>query len=81
MIVLSLTRPVDENFPAQVDEQVITVIVYDSLPLRFRKAGRAYCGGAQEIHCATCHNGVTPSKTKEILKLTFIALNFLKDYF
>ena len=38
------------------------------LPLRFRKAGRVWCGGAREPHWATCHNGVTPSKTKEVLK-------------
>ena len=25
----------------------------------FRKAGRVWCGGAQETHWATCHNGVT----------------------
>ena len=38
------------------------------LPLRFRKAGKVWCGGAQETHWATCHNGVTPSETKEFLK-------------
>ena len=38
------------------------------LPLRFRKAGRVWCAGAQETHRATCHHGVTPSKTMEFLK-------------
>ena len=37
-------------------------------PLRFRKAGRVWCGGALETHWATCHNEVTASKTKEFLK-------------
>ena len=30
--------------------------------------GRVWCGGARETHLATCHNGVTSSKTKEFLK-------------
>ena len=38
------------------------------LPLRFRKAGRVWCGGAWETHWATYQNGVTPSKTKKFLK-------------
>ena len=38
------------------------------LPLRLRKAGRVWCGGAGETHWVTCHNGVTPSKTKKFLK-------------
>ena len=38
------------------------------LPWGFRKAGMVWCGGARETHWATCHNGVTPSKTKEFLK-------------
>ena len=49
--------------------------IYSSLvqliPLRFRKAGRMWWGGAQKTHCAMCHNGVTPSKTKEFLYLLF----------
>ena len=40
----------------------------DLLPLRFRKAGKMWCGGARETHWATSHNEVTPSKTKEFLK-------------
>ena len=43
-------------------------IGYENLPLRFRKAGRVLCGGTRETHWATCHNGVTLSKTKEFLK-------------
>ena len=31
------------------------------IPLRFRKAGRVWCGGARETHGPTCHNGLTPS--------------------
>ena len=38
------------------------------LPLRFRKAGKVWCGGARETHYDTCHNRVTPSKTKKLLK-------------
>ena len=38
------------------------------LLLKFSKAGRVSCGGARETHWATCHNGVTPSKTKEFFK-------------
>ena len=38
------------------------------LPLRFRKTGRVLCGGAREIHWATCHNRLTLSKTEEFLK-------------
>ena len=38
------------------------------LPLRFRKAGRVWGGGARETHCATCHDGLSPSKSKEFLK-------------
>ena len=38
------------------------------IPLRFRKAGRVWCGGARDTHSATCHDGVTPSKTKKFLK-------------
>ena len=46
------------------------------LPLRFRKAGRVWLGGARETHSATCHNGVTPSRTKEFLKSPcFLDLN------
>ena len=45
-------------------------------PLRIRKVGRVWCGGARETHGATCHNGVTPSKTKEFLKFPcFLDLN------
>ena len=36
-----------------------------NLPSRFWKAGRVWCGDARETHWATCHNEVTPSKTKE----------------
>ena len=36
--------------------------------VRFRKAGRVWCGDARETHWATCHNGVSPSKTKEFLE-------------
>ena len=48
----------------------VTILNYDlvNLPLRFRKARRVWCGGAREIHWATCHNRVTPSYTKEFLK-------------
>ena len=38
------------------------------LPLRFRKAGRVWCGGARESHWATGHNRVTVSKTKQCFK-------------
>ena len=34
----------------------------------FRKAGRVWCGGARKTQWATCHNRVTPTKTKEFLK-------------
>ena len=44
-----------------------------SVPLRFRKVGRVRCGGARETHLATCHNGVTPIKTKEFLKSSFFS--------
>ena len=43
-------------------------MISNQLPLRFTKAVRFWCGGAQETHWATCHNGVTHSKTKEFLK-------------
>ena len=43
-------------------------IPFKIIPLRFRKAGRLWCGGARETHWATCHNRVTPSKTKEFLE-------------
>ena len=29
---------------------------------------KKWCGGARETHWATCHNRVSPSKTKEFLK-------------
>ena len=46
------------------------------LPLRFRKAGRVWGGG----HWVTCHKGVTPSKTKAILKSPrFLDLNGTKN--
>ena len=46
------------------------------LPMRFRKAGRMWCGGARETHWATYHKRVTPSKTKEFLKSScFLDLN------
>ena len=35
--------------------------------LRFRKAGRVWCGGAQEANRTTWHNRVTPIKTEEFL--------------
>ena len=35
------------------------------IALRFRRAGRVWCGGARGTHWATCHNGVTVSKTKQ----------------
>ena len=38
------------------------------LPLRLRKVAKVWSGGARETHWATCHNGMTPSKTKESLK-------------
>ena len=41
---------------------------FNNVPLKFRKAGRVWCGGARETHIATCHNGVTPSKSKEFLE-------------
>ena len=37
-------------------------------PLGLRKAGRVWCDGTRETHWATCHDRVTPSKTKEFLK-------------
>ena len=37
------------------------------LPLRFRKAGRLWCGGARGTHWATCHNWVIVTKTKQSL--------------
>ena len=41
---------------------------HEKIPLKFRKAGRVWCGGARETHWVTCHNRVTSSKTKESLK-------------
>ena len=38
------------------------------LPFRLRKAGRMWCGGARGTHRATCHNEMTPRKSKEFLK-------------
>ena len=38
------------------------------VPLRLRKAGRVWCGGARETHLATYHREVTPSKIKDFLK-------------
>ena len=38
------------------------------LQLRFRKAGRVWCGGTRRTHWATCHNIMTPYKIKEFLK-------------
>ena len=38
------------------------------LPLRFRKAGTVWCGGAGETHWPTCYNLVTPCKPMEFLK-------------
>ena len=43
-------------------------ILGQDIPLRFRKAGRGWCGGALETHGAACHHGVILSKTKEFLK-------------
>ena len=34
------------------------------IPLRFGKARKVWCDGAQENHWVTCHNRVTPSKTE-----------------
>ena len=48
---------------------------HEEVPLRFRKAGRVWCGDARETHGARCHNGVTPSKTKEFLKSPCLFLN------
>ena len=55
------------------------ILFYNSpfnIPLRFRKAGRMWCGGARETHWATCHNKVTVTKTKQSLK----APAFLSSY-
>ena len=41
------------------------------LPLRFRKVGRLWCGGARETYWATCHEGMTHSETKGFLKSSF----------
>ena len=38
------------------------------LPLRFGNAGRVWFCGARETHSTTCHNEVTPRKTREFLK-------------
>ena len=38
------------------------------VPVRFRIAGRLWCGGARATHWGTCQNRVTASKTKEFLK-------------
>ena len=47
-----------------------------TIPLRFRKAGRVWCGGARKTHRATCHDGVTPCKTKDFLNYPcFLDLN------
>ena len=49
---------------------------YELLPLRFKKAGRLWCGGVQGTQGATCHNRVTPSETKEFFKSPcFLDLN------
>ena len=47
---------------------VISNNSFHNLPFRFRQAGRLRCGGARETHCATCHDGVASSKTKQFLK-------------
>ena len=39
-----------------------------NIPVRFKKAGRVWCGGARKTHCATCHTEVTRSKTKDFLE-------------
>ena len=45
-----------------------TLYYSDIIPLRFRKAGRVWFGGARKTHWATRHYRETPSKTKEFLK-------------
>ena len=39
------------------------------LPLKLRKAGRAWCCVARKTHSARCHNEVTSWKSKEYLKI------------
>ena len=51
----------------------IRVLIDFNLPLRFRKAGMVWCGGAREIQLTTSDKGVTPGKPKEFLK----SLDFL----
>ena len=43
------------------------------LPLRFRKAGKVWCGGARETYWATCHNEVTVSKMKQSLRSPYFS--------
>ena len=50
------------------EKETVHQKIYKNIPLRLRKAGRVWCGGARETHCATCNNRVTPSKTKEFLR-------------
>ena len=46
----------------------VKLIQWFLIQLRSKKARSVWCGGERETHWATCHNEVTPSKTKEIVK-------------
>ena len=48
-----------------------------NLPLRLRKAGRLWCGGARESDSVTCHNGASVSKTKQSLRSPCFSRSFL----
>ena len=57
-------------------EKIFLARKRQKIPLRFRKAGKVWFGGARETHCATCHNGMTPSEIEEFLKSPcFLDLN------
>ena len=50
------------------------------IPLRFRKAGSAWCGGARETRWVTRHNMVTSNKTKEFLEFPCFFRSYLYNF-
>ena len=68
-----------ENVYSQRRNELDTIQenAWKNIPLNIKKKkGRVWWGGARETHWATCHKGVTPSKTKEFLESPCFLINF-----
>ena len=55
MIRIATTYANDLKINHQIRKNFRSIVIDRQQPLRFRKAGRVWCGGARDTHCVTSH--------------------------